>query len=186
MLGGRRTRWTRHTRQLGLHDGQALDGIDRDHPTGEEWKSIPRAIKLWPVTAGVNVEVADFTQICRRQVFDLEDPKPPLVVGLIHQIPNDVLVVIDCGNGRQVTADENWAGGVEHVPDIGLRVVPEILLIEFIVHQEIPMIRGERALMGIARSGIRRARDLNGRCLIGDIHDGHCVLVGRKAEFLPT
>ena len=60
MLGGRRTRWTRHTRQLGLHNGQALYGIDRNRPTREEWKNIPRAIELRPVTARVNVEVADF------------------------------------------------------------------------------------------------------------------------------
>ena len=61
MLSSRGTRWTRHTRQLGLHNGQALDGIDRDCPTGEEWENIPRAIKLRPVTARVNVEVADLT-----------------------------------------------------------------------------------------------------------------------------
>ena len=40
--------------------------------------------------------------------------------------------------------------------------------------------------MGVARSAIRRARDLNGRCLIGDIDDGHGVLVGGKAEFFPA
>ena len=105
---------------------------------------------------------------------------------MIDQIANDVLIVIDGRNGRQVTPDENRIGRVEHVPDKGLRVIPKILLIKLIVHQEIPMIRGERTLVGITRSSVRRARDLDGRGLIADIHDGHGVLVGRKAEFFPA
>ena len=157
MLGNRRTRRAGDSCQLRLDDREALDGVDGDRPAREKREYIPSAIELRPITARVNIEVADFAQVGRRQVLDLKDPKPPLVVRLVDQIPNDVLVVIDCRNSRQVAAYEDWICRVEHVPDKGLRVVPEVLLIQFVVDQEIPVIGSEHALVGIARTGIGRA-----------------------------
>ena len=157
MFSGRRTRRAGDSCQLRLDNGEALDGVDGDHTAREKREYIPSAIELRPITARVNIEVADFAQVGRRQVLDLEDPKPPLIVRLVDQIPNDVLVVIDCRNSRQVAANEDWVCRIEHVPDIGLRVVPEVLLILFVVHQEIPVIGSEHPLVGVARTGVGRA-----------------------------
>ena len=157
MFGDRRTRRAGYSCQLRLDDGEALDGVDGDRPTREKREYIPSAIKLRPITARVNIEVTDFAQISRCQVLNFEDPKPPLIVRLVDQIPNDVLVVIDCGNRRQVAAYEDRVCRVEHVPDIGLGVVPKVLLIQFVVHQEIPVIGSEHPLVGVARTGVGRA-----------------------------
>ncbi len=156
MFGDRRTRRAGYSCQLRLHNGEALDGVDGDRPAREKREYIPSAIELRPITARENIEVADFAQVGRRQVLDLEDPKSRLIVRLVDQIPNDVLVVIDCRKSRQVAAYEDWICRVEHVPDIGLRVVPEVLLIQFVVHQEIPVIGSEHPLVGITRTGVGR------------------------------
>ncbi len=182
MLGRGGTDRTSDTSQLGMDNSQTLDGVDCYNAAGEERINVPGAVELRPIACRVDVEITDLAEIRGSQIDHLQDTKPSLIVGLIDEIPRDVLVVIDRRVGREVTADENGARRVQHVPHIGLRIVAKILFIELIVNEEIPVVGGQHSLVGIPRSQIRGARYLDGGRLVGDVDHGHRVLIGSKTK----
>ncbi len=81
-------------------------------------------------------------------------------------------------------ADEHGVVEIHHVPDQGLRSVAEVLLVQFIVDQEVAVVVGEPTLMGVGRTRVGGSGELDGSGLVADVHDGHGVLVGGQTDLL--
>ena len=67
----------------------------------------------------------------------------------------------------ELPADQARRIQVPDIPDVGSRPVPEAQLVELIVHQEVALIGGEPALMGVARAAVAGARDPARLALVG-------------------
>ncbi len=73
-------------------------------------------------------------------------------------------------------------GQVRHIPDVGLGVVVEALLVELVVDDEVGVILGQPALVGVGRARVGVARQQHRRALVGHVDDGERVLVGGEAD----
>ena len=90
-------------------------------------------------------------------------------------------------DGRRLAdegSDELGGTQVANIPNERRCIHPVILLIELVIAHEVPLILGEPALVGVARTRVPHRADHRGVGWVCHIDNGHGVLVAAERNFL--
>lgn len=111
------------------------------------------------------------------------------VVGLVSNIVNDVLVVVDGVDGRFVDIMEDGEGEVSDVDDVGGGVVVSgrvvsFLFIEFVIEEQVVVvISGSLVLVGVGSIVVGGVGELFGQGMVRDVDDGQGIFVVVEVDF---
>ena len=170
-------------RDVGPEDKQALLDVAHNHVAGGEVGVVaPRAVELGGVAGRVHIEVGHPLELALAHVVEVEDLEAGPVVGLVDQALMGVHVVVDGRRGAHVGADQADVVQVLYVEDVGARV--DRALIELVADQQVFVVLGQPALVGVGRRGVARGAEQHRVSGIGHVHDGHGILVETEGNFL--
>ena len=149
---------------------------------GEVGVVAPRAVELGGVAGRVHIEVGHPLELALAHVVEVEDLEAGPVVGLVDQALMGVHVVVDGRRGAHVGADQADVVQVLYVEDVGARV--DRALIELVADQQVFVVLGQPALVGVGRRGVARGAEQHRVSGIGHVHDGHGILVETEGNLL--
>ena len=82
-------------------------------------------------------------------------------------------------------ADQAHIAQVLNVEDVGSGVLSRLLLVEFVIDQQVFMVLGQPPLVCVGRGSISGGTDHHGVGCISDVHDGHGILVEAEGNLTP-
>ena len=126
--------------------------------------------------------MGDFGQAAGGHIRQVEDAQTGPVVGLVAVSLVVVEVVVDGGRRTDVCSDQLGRIEVQAVEDVGPGV--HAALIVLVVDEQIALILGQPALVGVGGAGIARVAQHDGVAGVGDVHHGDGILVEREGNLL--
>lgn len=173
----------------------ALDGADENITALKVGVDGPGTVKgglaANLVVLGVDVEIGHLLKTGARIILvdggDVDDARTRAVVCLPRQAVDNILVVVDGALGAFVHAPEYGVGQILNVDNVGGGMLVGsraglVLLVELVVQQQVAVILGDPALVGVGGTVVGGARQLARHGAARDVDDGQGVLVEVEAD----
>ena len=174
-----------------------LNGADDNVARSEVRVDGPGTVELGLATdlivIGVDVEESSLleqgTGVIVVDGGNVDDAETRAVVGLVGEAVDDVLVVVNALLGALVDAAEDGVGEVLDIDDVGggvlvLSGASLLLLVELVIEQQVLVVLGDPALVGVGGTIVGGAAELARHSATSDVDDGQSILVVVEAELL--